>query len=257
MDKPVDDSCIAKTPANPEPSNTFRPKWERSLPARLTIASLEDKPGSLKLKVSIETTDTGETKSITSLIDSGATGNFIDREYVKANRLTTRTLSKPIPVFNVDGTPNEAGSITEVADLILRYKNHSERTLFAITGLGRQNLILGHTWLQKHNPEINWETREVKMSRCTVGRCTGCQQEIREERKVQKAEMRRITRCSTGPFPTFTNESDGDDELPALERDPYDDDDIDDPGYEDGDRLFATGLHAPLEEIRASSTISQ
>jgi len=34
--------------------------------------------------------------------------------------------SEPIPVYNVDGTLNEAGSITEVVDLILRYRNHLE-----------------------------------------------------------------------------------------------------------------------------------
>ena len=27
-------------------------------------------------------------------------------------------------------------------------------------------IILGHTWLVKHNPEIDWQTGEVKMSRC-------------------------------------------------------------------------------------------
>ena len=60
------------------------------------------------------TTDTGEVKSVQALLDSGATGMFIDRVYVKANRLSTRTLSSTIPVRNVDGTPNEAGLVTEV-----------------------------------------------------------------------------------------------------------------------------------------------
>jgi len=70
------------------------------------------------------------------------------------------------PVYNVDRTLNEAGSITEVVDLILRYWNHSEQTLFSVTGLGKQKLIPGHSWLLKHNPEIDWMTGEVKMSRC-------------------------------------------------------------------------------------------
>jgi hypothetical protein len=127
-------------------------------------------------------------------VDSGATGNFIDWDYIRSNRLTTRRLSKPVPVYNVDDTLNEAGSITEVADLILRYKNHSERTLFAVTGLGKQNLLLGHTWLLKHNPEIDWATGEVKMSRCSARCCSGCRDEIREEFRAQKAEIRRIAK---------------------------------------------------------------
>ena len=116
---------------------------------------------SLKLKVELETTDTGEVKSVNSFVDSGATGEFIDCHYAKSNRLHTRKLSEPILVYNVDGTLNEAGSITEVVDLILRYWIHLEWTLFAVTGLGKQKLILGHSWLWKHNLEIDWVTREV------------------------------------------------------------------------------------------------
>jgi len=124
-----------------------RPKWERQLPTKLVIASAEDGSTSLKLKVELETTDTGEVKSINSFVDSGATREFIDRHYAKSNRLHTRKLSEPILVYNVDRTLNEAGSITEVVDLILRYRNRLERTLFAVTGLGKQKLILGHPWL--------------------------------------------------------------------------------------------------------------
>jgi len=124
-----------------------RPKWERQLPSKLVIASEEDGSTSLKLKVELETTDTGEGKSVNSFVDSRATGEFIDCHYAKSNRLRTRKLSKPIPVYNVDRTLNEAGSITEVVDLILRYWNHSEQTLFTVTGLGKQKLILGHSWL--------------------------------------------------------------------------------------------------------------
>ena len=56
----------------------------------------------------------------------------------------------------------------EVADLILHYKNHLERTLFAVTSIGKQHLILGHSWLCKNNPEIDWVSGEVKMSQCSA-----------------------------------------------------------------------------------------
>ena len=97
----------------------------------------------MKLKVEIETTDTAEKKSVLALVDCGATGEFIDRHYAKSSRFNLVKL----PVYNVDGTLNEAGSITEVVSLILHYKNHSERTTFAVCGLGKQKLILGHSWL--------------------------------------------------------------------------------------------------------------
>ena len=115
-------------------------------------------PCPLVIKVEIQTTDTTEVKSGPALIDCGATGQFMDRDYVERNRLTTWKLQRAIPVFNMDGSPNEVGSITEIVDMILCYKGHTERTSFMVTSLGKQDIILRFTWLQEHNPEINWQT---------------------------------------------------------------------------------------------------
>ena len=54
-----------------------KPKWERALPESYTILAIGES-SSLKLKVKLETTDTSERKSINSLVDSGATGEFIN-----------------------------------------------------------------------------------------------------------------------------------------------------------------------------------
>ncbi|KAG5721207.1 hypothetical protein E4T56_gene20017 [Termitomyces sp. T112] len=62
-------------------------------------------------------------------------------------------LPKPIPVYNIDGMPNKAGAINSMVDLVLHYWNHSEHAMFAVTSLGRQDMILGFTWLCEHNPE--------------------------------------------------------------------------------------------------------
>src|SRR5271155_3630894 len=176
---------------------------KKPLPSKFIIAATEGNPTSLKLKIELETTDTAEVKYANALVDCGATGEFIDRHYAKSCRFHLLKLSKPIPVYNIDGTPNEAGSVTEVVDLILRYKNHLERTLFAVSSLGKQKLILGHSWLHKHNPEINLATGEVKMSRCPPRCCAGCRQEARQEPISRKAQTRRKESCSSGPTPEF------------------------------------------------------
>ena len=132
---------------------------------RYTISATGES-NSLKLKVELKTTDTSERKSINSLVDSRATGEFIDHDYAKSCQFNLLKLNHPIPVYNIDGSPNEAGSITKAVSLILWYKNHSEWTTFCITSLGKQKLILGHSWLWKHNLEIDWNKGEVKMSRC-------------------------------------------------------------------------------------------
>ena len=58
-------------------------------------------------------------RNTSALVDCGATGLFIDTEYVRLNNISTRRLTSPIPVYNVDRTANEAGAITEIADVIL------------------------------------------------------------------------------------------------------------------------------------------
>ena len=68
-----------------------------------------------------------------AMVDCGATGDFVDEEFVERTKLPTRRLSSPIPVFNVNGTPNEASSIDKVVDVLMTYNGHSERILLAVT----------------------------------------------------------------------------------------------------------------------------
>src|SRR3981189_2179961 len=100
---------------------------------------------SLHIDVEIETTDTAMKHNINMLVECSATGLFVDTEYVRSNNISTHRLTTPIPIYNVDGTANEAGEITKIADIILRYKGHAERTQLAVTLLGKQSMILGFT----------------------------------------------------------------------------------------------------------------
>ena len=120
-------------------------KWEKALPKQYDIATAEQSLTSLKLKVEIEMIDTSEWNSVTCLVDSGATSEFIDRDYAKSHHFNLVKLRQPIPVYNVDGTLNKAGSISKVVHLILCHKNHSEWTMFAVTCLGKQKLLLRHS----------------------------------------------------------------------------------------------------------------
>jgi len=55
----------------------------------------------------------------------------------------------------------------------------------AISGLGKQSLILGYDWLKDHNPRIDWEKEKVEMTRCPLqceGGCTMWEKQTREKR---------------------------------------------------------------------------
>jgi hypothetical protein len=135
------------------------------------------------LPIHLKMTDTMKEAATEAMVDTGMTRDFIDQ-----TGLPTCKLVQLIPVYNVDGTPNEAGSINEVVDMVMSYNGHSKRILLAVTWLGKQTMILGFTWLKKHNPEINFRTRSVKMSRCLPRCCVACQTERRDEWKAEKED---------------------------------------------------------------------
>jgi len=132
-------------------------------------------------------------------------------------------------VYNVDGSPNEAGWISKVVDIVLRYKTHSERTLLAVSSLRKQNMILGYTWLKDHNPEVNWQTGEVQMNRCPP-RCEGCRVIRKEQASQKQMETRALNVCWSGPLLEHAEDSEEDEtsvQTGEIE-------------YEQGDRLFMT-----------------
>jgi len=100
------------------------------------------------------------------LLDSGTTGMFINKKIVTKHRFKLQNLERPVVVRNIDRTNNSAKAITYQVEVNIYYKNHIERMRMDICNLGKTNVILGMLWLQPHNPEINWKTGEVKMTRC-------------------------------------------------------------------------------------------
>jgi len=98
-----------------------------------------------------------------ALLDSGAEGEFIDQNYARSIGIEQKELSEPIKVLNVDGTRNKRGTITHYVDVDLQIGDRTEfgQRLY-VTELGKQKIILGFTWLQKTNPDINWQNGEIR-----------------------------------------------------------------------------------------------
>lgn len=92
----------------------------------------------------------------TALIDSGAGGSFIDQAYAKKIGVTFRPLSRPITAINVDGTKNKRGVITHYVKTPIKINGRIFNDRLFITGLGKQRIILGHSWLKDHDPDISW-----------------------------------------------------------------------------------------------------
>ena len=78
-------------------------------------------------------------------------------------------------VFNADGTKN--GEVTKVAPLEVEINGHKETLEAAVTDLAGTDMFLGHNWLVKHNPEVNWKNGIIKFTRCP-GNCTMTHKDI-------------------------------------------------------------------------------
>ncbi|KAG5733211.1 hypothetical protein E4T56_gene2237 [Termitomyces sp. T112] len=153
-----------------------------------------------------------------------------------------------------------------MVDLVLHYQDHSEQAAFAITSLGKQDMILGFTWLCEHNPEIDWTKEEA------------C-----KEQRAKVCECAAVHACCTGhlPYADFNllsppplafphkealyedvqgvrcespEEEKGEGEWTCTPDAEFPDETI-----EVGDQIYATILCPPptVADIRASQTTSQ
>ena len=119
-----------------------------------------------EVKVPVQVRGPLSTIEVDTLLDSGATGCFVDKSWAPERHLQLSKQVKPVPVLNVDGTRNQEGDITHYVLLTVSIGKHAEKLWCAVTCLGKTPLILGHTWLKKHNPDIDWTTGAVKLNRC-------------------------------------------------------------------------------------------
>jgi hypothetical protein len=112
-------------------------------------------------------------------------------------------------------------------------------------------MILGYNWLRNHNPEINWQTKDVKMSRCPTQYST-CHIETKREAIAHKATiLHEATHVNVNE-----TEEEVQGECPAFDNDlEFDADHIE---IEEGDHVFMVMVHPvdPQHFVHASSTVS-
>ena len=94
------------------------------------------------------------------MIDSGASTQFIDLDFVVKNNLPLTLKPKPETLIVVDGREAES-QLTHTCTLDLNVDQHLEILTFQVTKLVGWNMILGKTWLKRHNPVIDWTKNTV------------------------------------------------------------------------------------------------
>ena len=106
----------------------------------------------------------GKKLEVKALVDSGCTHTGIDEQLVKDKKIPTKPINFSFEVFNADGTKN--GEVTKVVPLEIKINRHTEQLEAAVIDLDGTDMFLGHDWLVKHNPEVNWKNRMIQLTRC-------------------------------------------------------------------------------------------
>ena len=140
------------------------------------------------MDIGIEKVDMHKGIIVKALLDSGATGMFMDRKMAAKYGFRLQKLERLIMVRNIDGTNNSAGAITHQVEVNVYYKGYIERMRMDVYDLGKTDVILGMLWLQAYNPEINWETGKVKMMRCPPL----CGRNTRLKKKRVRKKVKRV-----------------------------------------------------------------
>jgi len=128
---------------------------------------------------------------VKALLDSGVTGLFMSKSLVQKRGYRLIKLDRLLQVRNVDGTSNSGGAIIHEVEVNMFYKGHVERVQMDVCELGKIDIILGMPWLAAHNPEIDWEKGEVRMTRCPPL----CGKVVRiKEKKETREDEKKIVR---------------------------------------------------------------
>jgi len=150
------------------------------------------------LNIGVEKIDIYKGVTVKVLLDSGTMGMFMDQKMAVRYGFRLQKLERLIVVRNINGTNNSAEAITHQVEINVYYKGHVERMKMDVCNLGRTDIILEILWLQAHNPEINWETGKVKITRYPLlcGRNTKLKEEKRakKEKRVAILEEEKIVR---------------------------------------------------------------
>ena len=132
-------------------------------------------------------TKNGKNMKVKALVNSGCTHTGIDEQLIKDRRIQTKNIDFSFEVFNADGTKN--GEVTKVAPLEVEINGHKKTLEAAVTDLDGTDMFLGHDWLVKPNPEVNWKNRIIKFMRCPEN-CTMTYKDIRFNRQTKDMETK-------------------------------------------------------------------
>ena len=118
------------------------------------------------MKIGLKQEEEEEGIVVNALLDSGAIGLVMSKEFARKHKFRRTKLERPIYVRNVDGILNYMRSIMDTVEVEIYFKGHKERTSIDVIEGQKWGVILGMPWLAHYNPGIGWRIGEVQIIRC-------------------------------------------------------------------------------------------
>ncbi len=132
-------------------------------PSRNTPAVSSNLNSSTVLEIPVTLMVKGQITETSSLIDSGAAGNFIDATFAKTHHIPLVPCVSHLAVAALDGRPLGSGRVQFITEeMQLRVGAlHTETISLFVFQSPQTPIILGLPWLERHNPSISWSERQI------------------------------------------------------------------------------------------------
>jgi len=144
-------------------------KAKRGIEGRQTKVERKEKKEKMLrevvVKIGLKQEEDEEGVVTEALLDSGAMRLVISEEFARKHKFKRTKLERPVYMRNVDGMLNYVGPIVDTVEVEIFFKGYKERMSIDVIRGQKWSAILGMPWLARHNPEIDWKTGEVKMTR--------------------------------------------------------------------------------------------
>jgi hypothetical protein len=103
-------------------------------------------------------------KKVNIMIDSGATRNFISKDFVENKGIPYTCIREPYDLRTIEGLTFQNSVTHETQKGKLEIPGAVRETQFDITRIAEgQDIILGLPWLEKENPQIDWKKQTVSI----------------------------------------------------------------------------------------------
>ena len=161
---------------------------------------------SMKIPITIKTSY--NTAKVPSLVDSGATDNFIHPRTIRQLHLGTSLLDKPKKLFNFDDTQNKAGSVTRYVNLSVTTNQEERQMRFLVSDIGWESLILGYPWLAAFKLCFKWKEGILNLRylpiTCQSVQPTQKQEDQQEQRAIVAQLEEECTNRTIAPSLPYT-----------------------------------------------------